>query len=150
MTMFKKNTDAKPVYISFEKDSYMNKEQIAYFKQKLLNWKEELEYDLHLAKSCLQQEDLHEADLYDRVSKEISIAMELRNKERDRQLIYQINQALERIEQGTYGFCIETGEPIGIKRLEAQPTASLSIEAQEKYERYKNSHGLQELKMQWA
>lgn len=150
MTMFKKNTDAKPVYISFEKDSYMNKEQIAYFKQKLLNLKEELEYDLHLAKSCLQQEDLHEADLYDRVSKEISIAMELRNKERDRQLIYQINQALERIEQGTYGFCIETGEPIGIKRLEAQPTASLSIEAQEKYERYKNSHGLQELKMQWA
>jgi DnaK suppressor protein len=143
MAMLKKNNDIKPTYISFEKDSYMNKEQIKYFKQKLLNWKEELEHDLHLAKSRLQQEDLAEADLYDRASKEISIAMELRNKERDRQLIYKINQALDRIEQGTYGFCIETGEPIGIKRLEAQPIADLSIEAQERHEMRKNGHGLQ-------
>ena len=146
--MFKKSNGVS--LTPLEKEPYMNAEQLEYFKQKLLNWKEELEFDLHLTKKRLQQEDLNEADPYDRANKEISIATELSNKERYRQLIYRINQALERIEQGTYGFCIETGEPIGIKRLEAQPVAAFSIEAQERYERYKGGHELGELKLQWV
>ncbi len=148
--MLKKSNEIASKYISLENDSYMNEEQLKYFKKKLLSWKEELEYELHLTKKHLQQEDLNEADPYDRASKEIDIAMELHNKERYRQSIHQINQALERIEQGTYGYCIETGEPIGIKRLEARPTATLSIEAQERRERYKDSHMLQKLNWQWV
>ena len=129
-------------------DSYMNEEQLEYFRQKLLAWKKELEYELHLTKKYLQQEDLYEADLYDRASREINIARELGNKDRYRTLIYKIDQALGSIEQGTYGYCIETGEPIGIERLEAQPIASLSVEAQERREGCKGFQ--QKVTWQWA
>lgn len=127
---------------------YMNEEQLEYFKHKLQDWKKELEYELHLTKKYLQQEDLNEADLYDRVSREINHARELGNKERYRNLIYKIDQALDRIEQGTYGYCSDTGEPIGVERLEAQPIATLSVAAQERREKYKGV--LQKVKWQWA
>jgi DnaK suppressor protein len=129
-------------------DSYMNEVQLEYFRQKLLAWKKELEYELHLTKKYLQQEDLYEADLYDRASREINITRELANKDRYRTLIYKIDHALGSIEQGTYGYCIETGEPIGIERLEAQPVASLSVEAQERREGRKNFQ--QKATWQWA
>lgn len=128
----------------------MNEAQLEYFKQKLLVWKEELEYELHLTKKYLQQEEMNEADLYDRVAREISIARELSNKDRYRALIYKIDQALESIEQGTYGYCIETGEPIGIERLEVQPIANLSVEAQEMRERHRKGGLLQKANWQFA
>lgn len=142
------NHDILPT--SLEDGSYMNRAQLEYFKQKLLSCKEELENELYIIKQYLQQEEKNEADLYDRISREINIARELSNKERYRQLIYKINQALESIEWGAYGYCVETGEPIGIECLEVQPFATFSIEAQKKREKYSKSNGLLKLGWPWA
>ncbi len=113
----------------------MNERQREYFRQKLLNWKEDI---LREAKGTLQQlqdENQNHPDLADRASSETDRAIELRARDRQRKLIAKIDDALERIDDGTYGYCEETGEPISLKRLEARPIATLSIEAQERHER---------------
>ena len=113
----------------------MNKKQLAYFREKLEAWKVDLQ---ELTKSTVEQMQLEEnnhPDLTDRASTETERALELRTRDRHRKLISKINQALRRIEDGTYGYCEHTGEPIGLKRLDARPIATLSVEAQEAHER---------------
>ena len=127
-------------YQASENEEYMNPAQLEYFKQKLLDWKSELERDSQATKDHLKQENWNEADINDRATVEIETSLELRTRDRYRKLINKIDQALERIDKGTYGYCDETGEPIGIKRLEARPIATLSIEAQERHERFEKSH----------
>lgn len=119
-----------------DKGGYMNPVMLAYFKQKLLSWRAELiresEETIH---NTLQGTELQQPDLTDRASAETDHALELRTRDRERKLIGKINEALMRIDDGEYGYCEETGEPIGVPRLEARPTAILSIEAQERHER---------------
>ncbi|MGB6538813.1 MAG: RNA polymerase-binding protein DksA [Xanthobacteraceae bacterium] len=113
----------------------MNERQRQYFRVKLLEWRDDI---LREAKETLQHladESQNHPDLADRASSETERAIELRARDRQRKLISKINAALARIEEGTYGYCEETGEPISIKRLEARPIATLSIEAQERHER---------------
>jgi len=128
---------------SLEKEYYMNEKQLEYFKQKLLTWREEVKSELEIIQKYLQQEGGNESDMYDRVNREANFDRELNNKERYKQLIYKINRSLESIEQRTYGYCIATGEPIGIERLEAWPIATLSTEAQERCEKYQKRNTLQ-------
>jgi len=145
--MYKESNTSLQGYVSSEKEPYMNEDQLEYFRQKLLDWREELEYELHVTRKRLQQESLNEADICDRVTIDIDLSLELSTKDRYRSLINEIAQALERINTGTYGFCNVTGEPIGIKRLEARPIATLSIEAQEMHERLEKRHALQKFEM---
>ena len=119
----------------FNIDDYMSDAQLDYFKQKLVDWKNEILKESKSTLDELQQVSLHMADLNDRASSETDHAIELRTRDRQRKLISKINSALERIDEGTYGFCEVTGDPIGVKRLEARPIATLSLEAQEKHER---------------
>jgi DnaK suppressor protein len=106
-----------------------------YFKQKLLFWRTEILREAGITMQSLQTESLHEPDLTDRASLETDIAIALRTRDRERKLLSKIDAALRRIEEGTYGYCEETGEPISIRRLEARPIATLSVEAQERHER---------------
>ena len=124
-----------PHYKPSAKEEYMNDMQLAYFKQKLLDWRTELMKGSETTLQDLKETNLNEADANDRASSESDQSLELRTRDRARKLIKKINQALDRIEAGTYGYCEETGEPIGLKRLEARPVATLSIEAQERHER---------------
>ena len=124
-----------PHYKPSAKEEYMNYMQLAYFKQKLLDWRTELMKGSENTLQDLKETNLNEADANDRASSESDQSLELRTRDRARKLIKKINQALDRIEAGTYGYCEETGEPIGLKRLEARPVATLSIEAQERHER---------------
>ncbi len=122
-------------YHPTDSEPFMNDRQREYFRQKLLIWREEI---LREAKETLQhlQDDSHNhSDFADRASSETDRAIELRARDRQRKLIAKINAALQRIEDGTYGYCEETGEPISLKRLDARPIATLSIEAQERHER---------------
>ena len=114
---------------------YMNAEQLEYFREKLKNWKLEILRESKNTLDELQQVSLHMADLNDRASSETDHAIELRTRDRQRKLISKIDSALERINDGSYGYCEVTGEPIGLKRLEARPIATLSLEAQEMHER---------------
>lgn len=118
----------------------MNPMQLEYFRQRLLQWRSELLEESNETLQHLQEESLHEPDLADRASLETDRALELRTRDRARKLISKINEALERIENGTYGYCIETNEPIGVRRLEARPIATLSVEAQERHERMEKMH----------
>jgi DnaK suppressor protein len=113
----------------------MNERQREYFRSKLLAWREEILKEAQETLQHLQDENQNHPDLADRASSETDRAIELRARDRQRKLIAKIDAALHRIEDGTYGFCEETGEPISIKRLEARPIATLSIEAQERHER---------------
>jgi len=113
----------------------MNPMQREYFRQKLLAWKEELMRETSETLQHLQEESLAEADITDRATLETDRSLELRTRDRERKLIAKIDEALERIDDGTYGFCEETNEPISLKRLEARPIATLSLEAQERHER---------------
>lgn len=123
-----------------DKEEYMGAKQLEYFKQKLLNWRQELlDESMHTLKH-LQEENWQESDFNDRASVEADASIELRTRNRYRKLIDKIDAALRRIENGTYGYCEETGEEIGVKRLEARPIATLSIEAQERHEDYERSH----------
>jgi len=122
-------------YRPTEDEAFMNERQLEYFKQKLLNWKEDILRESRETLSHLQSETENHPDLADRASSETDRAIELRARDRQRKLIAKIDAALQRIEDGTYGYCEETGEPISIKRLEARPIATLSIEAQERHER---------------
>ena len=129
-----------PDYRPTESESFMNPQQLQYFRQKLLRWRQDLLREAGETLSSMGQGGIIEADLADRASVETDRALELRTRDRARKLISKIDMALERIENGTYGYCEETGEPIGLKRLEARPIATLSIEAQERHERKERVH----------
>ncbi len=124
-----------PGYKPTESEAYMCQEHLEYFRQKLLEWKNELLRDSVETIQHLQEETHPEPDVADRASAETDRAIELRTRDRERKLINKIDEALMRIEDGSYGFCEETGDPIGLQRLEARPIATLSLEAQERHER---------------
>ena len=124
-----------PDYRPSEDEPFMSDLQLEYFRQKLLRWRAELLQESTETLNHLQAESLHQPDLTDRASMETDRALELRTRDRERKLISKIDAALQRIEDGTYGYCEETGEPISLRRLEARPIATLSIEAQERHER---------------
>jgi DnaK suppressor protein len=121
-------------------EEYMNPIQLEYFRQKLLSWREELLTNSKDTLQHLKEENWNEPDLNDRASLETETNFELRTRDRYRKLIDKIDAALQRIENGEYGYCEETGEEIGIKRLEARPVATLCIEAQESHENYERQH----------
>lgn len=127
-------------YKPTDAEEYMCDKQLEYFKQKLIQWREDLRAESQNTVDHLKQENWNESDLNDRASVEVEAAMELKTRDRYRKLINKINAAIGRIEDGTYGFCEETGDPIGIKRLEARPIATMTIEAQERHERFERSH----------
>ncbi len=118
-----------------EDEEFMNEQQLAYFRKLLENWKSEILDGAKQTIHNLQDESGSLPDIVDRASAESDKALELRTRDRQRKLISKIDAALRRIEDGTYGYCEVTGEPIGIRRLEARPTATLSLEAQERHER---------------
>jgi DnaK suppressor protein len=113
----------------------MNERQKEYFRRKLLNWKDDILREARETLVALQNESENHPDLADRASSETDRAIELRARDRQRKLISKIDSALSRIEDGTYGYCEDTGEPISLRRLEARPIATLSLEAQERHER---------------
>ena len=129
MTKISKN------YKPTKKEKFMNAKMKEYFRQKLINWKNELLKESSQTLNNLQTENEAKPDLTDRASEEIDRTFELRTRDRERKLINKIDEALKRIKDGSYGYCEETGDPIGIKRLEARPVATLSIEAQEMHEK---------------
>jgi DnaK suppressor protein len=122
-------------YRPSEEEAFMNEVQREYFRGKLLRWRDDILRESRETLQHLQTENENHPDLADRASSETDRAIELRARDRQRKLIAKIDAALNRIEDGTYGFCEETGEPISIRRLEARPIATLSIEAQERHER---------------
>jgi DnaK suppressor protein len=128
------------VYRPSEDEPFMNERQLEYFKQKLLDWKDEILRESRETLSHLQTDTENHPDLADRASSETDKALELRTRDRQRKLISKIDEAVRRIEDGSYGFCEETGEPIGLHRLEARPIATLSLEAQERHERRERVH----------
>lgn len=123
-------------YRPTEKEAYMNPIMLEFFRQRLLRWQNQILNDSSDALHDLQEEGgLQEPDIADRASVETEVALEMRARDRQRKLLSKIQEALQRIEEGSYGYCEETGEPIGIKRLEARPVATLTVEAQERHER---------------
>ncbi len=129
-----------PDYRPTEDEEFMNPMQREYFRQKLLSWRSELLQESSETLKHLQEESLSEPDIADRASLETDRSLELRTRDRERKLIARIDDALQRIEEGTYGFCEETSEPISLRRLEARPIATRSIEAQERHERMERTH----------
>lgn len=129
-----------PDYRPSEDEEFMNPLQVEYFRQKLLRWRAELLKEADGTLLSLSQGGILEPDITDRASVETDRALELRTRDRARKLISKIDQALSRIENGSYGYCEETDEPIGIRRLEARPIATMSIEAQERHERMERVH----------
>jgi DnaK suppressor protein len=122
-------------YRPTDKEPFMNERQRDYFRAKLLAWREDILKEAKETLLHLQEENQNHPDLADRASSETDRAIELRARDRQRKLIAKIDEALGRIDDGTYGYCEETGEPISIRRLEARPIATLSVEAQERHER---------------
>jgi DnaK suppressor protein len=122
-------------YAPSESEEFMNERQREYFRRKLHAWKTELLRESQGTLAALQSENENHPDLADRASSETDRAIELRARDRQRKLIAKIDSALGRLEDGSYGYCEETGEPISLKRLEARPIATLSLEAQERHER---------------
>jgi DnaK suppressor protein len=135
-----KPTQLKDNYTPRADEEYMNPMQLEYFRQKLLSWKYDLARESQVTVDHLKDENWNEPDLNDRATVETETSLELRTRDRYRKLMSKIDAALARIEAGEYGYCEDTGEPIGIKRLEARPIATLSIEAQERHERFEKSH----------
>jgi DnaK suppressor protein len=129
-----------PDYRPSEDEEFMSPLQAEYFRQKLLRWRAELRKEADGTLASLSQGGILEPDITDRASVETDRALELRTRDRARKLISKIDQALGRIENTTYGYCEETGEPISIRRLEARPIATMSIEAQERHERMERVH----------
>ena len=125
----------KSEYRPSEAEPFMNDRQRDYFRRKLLLWKEELLRESRETLATLQNENENHPDIADRASSESDRAIELRARDRQRKLISKIEAALGRIDDGTYGYCEDTGEPISLKRLDARPIATLSLEAQERHER---------------
>ena len=124
-----------PDYIPSDDEDYMSPTQIEFFRQRLLRWRHDLLLEANGTLASLSEGGIHEADITDRASVETDRALELRTRDRARKLIGKIDQALGRLDSGQYGYCEETGEPIGLRRLMARPIATLSIEAQERHER---------------
>ena len=122
-------------YRPSDEEPFMNERQREYYRRKLTNWKNEILREAQDTLVALQTESENHPDLADRASSETDRAIELRARDRQRKLIAKINAAIGRIDDGTYGYCEETGEPISIRRLEARPIATLSLEAQERHER---------------
>jgi len=129
-----------PDYRPSEREPFMNATMLAYFRRKLLHWRAELMTESTETLHSLQDGGVIEADIADRASVETNRALELRTRDRARKLILKIDEAIERIEDGTYGYCEETHEPISLSRLEARPIATLSVEAQERHERMEKTH----------
>ncbi len=127
-------------YRPSDDEPFMCERQLDYFRRKLLAWKEELHEESRSTIATLQQDTVAEADLADRATSEADRALELRTRDRQRKLIAKIDEALRRIEEGVYGYCEETGEPIALSRLDARPIATLSLEAQERHERRERVH----------
>ncbi len=124
-----------PGYRPSESEPFMNERHRLYFRNKLVAWKEEIVRQNRETLHVLHEDSAQHADFADRATSETDRALELRARDRQRKLIAKIDAALARIEDGSYGFCEETGEPIGLKRLDARPIATLSLEAQERHER---------------
>jgi DnaK suppressor protein len=122
-------------------EEYMSKEQIEHFRTILANWKQDLMQEVDRTVLHMKDEAANFPDPNDRATQESEFSLELRTRDRERKLIRKIDEALKRIEDGSYGFCLETGEPIGVKRLEARPVATLSVEAQERRERREKQFG---------
>jgi DnaK suppressor protein len=129
-----------PGYQPSDDEEFMGALQVEYFRQKLLRWRAELLVESSGTLQHLQEESLLKPDLTDRASLETERAIELRTRDRERKLISKIDAALGRLDAGTFGYCEETDEPIGIRRLEARPIATLTIEAQERHERMERTH----------
>jgi DnaK suppressor protein len=129
-----------PDYRPSDDEEFMGPLQLEYFRQKLLRWRMELLAESTGTLHHLKEESLAEPDISDRATLETDRSLELRTRDRERKLISKIDAALLRIEDGSYGFCEETDEPIGIRRLEARPIATLSLEAQERHERMERTH----------
>jgi len=129
-----------PTYRPSEAEPFMNPRMREYFRQKLLRWREEILHEADETIAALQSESLAVPDLADRAAAETDRSIELRARDRQRKLLAKIDAALRRIADGTYGYCEETDEPIELKRLEARPIATLSIDAQERHERAERSH----------
>jgi DnaK suppressor protein len=129
-----------PNYKPSDKEPFMNPRMREYFRQKLLRWRAELVKESNDTLQSLQEGGIVEPDIADRASIETDRSLELRTRDRARKLILKIDEALERIANGTYGYCEETSEPISLARLEARPIATLSIEAQERHERMERTH----------
>lgn len=127
-------------YRPSEDEEFMNPMQLAYFRHKLEEWRVELLAEASDTITDLSQENLHQPDQMDRAQIESNAAIDLRTRDRERKLLQKIESALRRIEDGTYGYCVETDEPINLRRLEARPIASLSLHAQEKHERMERIH----------
>lgn len=124
-----------PDYRPSDDEEFMNPLQLEYFRQKLLAWRAELLAESNETLASMQQENLAQPDLTDRASMETDRSIELRTRDRERKLISKIDSALERVQDGSYGFCEDTGEPISLQRLEARAIATLSLEAQERHEK---------------
>lgn len=122
-------------YTPSEDEPFMNAKQREYFRRRLLRWREELLQESSQTLQNLQEASLQSPDIADRASAETDRAVELRTRDRGRKLVQKIDEALDRLDDGTYGYCEETGEPIGLRRLEARPIATMSLEAQERHER---------------
>ena len=129
-----------PNYRPSEDEEFMNPLQLEYFRQKLLRWRAELLAESSETLQHLKEESLSEPDIADRATLETDRFTELRTRDRERKLISKIDEALQRMEDGTYGYCEETDEPIGVRRLDARPIATLSLEAQERHERLERTH----------
>jgi DnaK suppressor protein len=127
-------------YRPSESEEFMNPMQLLYFQQKLEAWKAELLDDASETITGLSQENLHQPDQMDRAQIESNAALDLRTRDRERKLLQKIEAALRRIDDGSYGYCVETDEPISLRRLEARPIASLSLHAQERHERMERVH----------
>ena len=127
-------------YRPAEDEPFMNDRQVEYFRRKLENWKADLLDDSRHTIEGLQDQTRNIPDIADRASEETDRALELRTRDRQRKLVAKIEQALRRIDEGEYGYCEETGEPISLKRLDARPIATLSLEAQERHERREKVH----------
>ncbi len=128
-------------YVAKRGEQYMNAVQLSHFRQILQDWKQDLMLEVDRTVSHMKDEAANFPDPNDRATQEEEFSLELRTRDRERKLIRKIDEALSRIEDGSYGYCLETGEQIGIKRLEARPVATLSIEAQERRERREKQYG---------
>jgi len=134
------NVTLPPDYSPSEKEDFMSPMMLEYFRQKLLRWRAELLSESNETLQHLQEGGTLEPDIADRASIETDRSLELRTRDRARKLIGKIDEALNRIDDGSYGYCEETSEPISVRRLEARPIATLSIEAQERHERMEKTH----------
>ncbi len=127
--------DLDPAYRPSESEPFMNEKQLAYFRAKLSKWRDDLLRESHDTLETLKSESLREPDVADRASSETDWSLELRTRDRQRKLISKIDEAMRRIDDGEYGYCEVTGEPISLGRLEARPIATMTVEAQERHER---------------